>query len=232
MKAQLLIPAAGMGRRLETRIPKALVRINDTPLLVHTLRRFTLLHLDAPSVVLYPENFRAEFDKVLAGHGLTERVRLVAGGAERQDSVRIGIEALDADTDVVAVHDAARPFVSLVSVRRCIAAAMEHGAATVAIPVVDTILEVSDEGFLENTPDRGHLWACQTPQAFRVDAILAAHGAAQAAHHRATDDASLIKWHGGVVQIVMGTGHNIKVTTPADLALAELWLKDKTLCFE
>jgi 2-C-methyl-D-erythritol 4-phosphate cytidylyltransferase len=232
VKAQLVIPAAGMGRRLDAPLPKALVRIVDAPLLVHTLRRFQTVNLTGPTLVLYPEGWRETFEAELAAHDLVERVELVVGGAERQDSVRIGIEALDAATEVVAVHDAARPFVSPVSVRHCLEEAYEYSAATVAIPAVDTILQVSEDGFLEHTPDRARMWACQTPQAFRVDAIRAAHEAAERAGHTATDDASLIRWHGGSVKIVMGTAHNIKVTTPADLTLAEMWLKDNVTCIE
>lgn len=232
MKAQLVIPAAGMGRRLDAPVPKALVRIAHVPLLVYTLRRFDVLQMEAPAIVLYPGEYRDAFEEALSEHGLLERTRLVVGGAERQDSVRIGIETLDPGVEVVAVHDAARPFVAPVSVRHCLEAAREHGAATVAIPAVDTILEVSDDGFLEHTPDRSRMWACQTPQAFQVDAIRNAHAAAAREGYQATDDASLIRWRGGQVRVVMGTPHNIKVTTTADLATAESWLKDDTLCFE
>lgn len=220
MKTQLLIPAAGMGTRLGYGVPKALIPLGDRPLLVHTLERLAPLGLMNDAVITVPAGHRDAFEGVLSGHFPGVPFALPDGGAERQDSVRHGLDALRADTDIVVIHDAARPFVSLASVKASIEAAADCGAATVAVPSVDTILEGDENGYLVRTPERGRLWACQTPQTFRVEVIREAHDAARKHAFLGTDDASLVRRLGFPVKLVMGSPFNFKVTTPADLAIA------------
>ena len=143
------------------------------------------------------------------------------GGSERQISVSNGLAALDDDTDIVVVHDAARPFVTGAAVTDSIAAAAQWGAATVAIPTIDTILVADAEECLDTTPDRDRLWACQTPQTFRVGILHDAHR--YAAQHKilGTDDASLVRHMGRPVKLVRGSYLNFKITTPSDVAFAE-----------
>jgi 2-C-methyl-D-erythritol 4-phosphate cytidylyltransferase len=227
VNVQLLVPAAGAGARLGSALPKALVDLAGEPLLVRTLRRFESVGLLANAVVVAPAAERARFEAALDKAFPGVPIRLVPGGAERQESVGLGLEALSPGTDVVVIHDAARPFISADSVRASIEAAAEHGAATVAIPAVDTILRADGEGFLESTPDRARLWACQTPQTFRVEVIRAAHAHARKERLHVTDDATLVRLAGGHVKLVMGAPLNFKVTTPADLAVAELIIREK-----
>jgi 2-C-methyl-D-erythritol 4-phosphate cytidylyltransferase len=163
---------------------------------------------------------RAEFESALRAHFPTSRAQLVDGGKERQDSVRNGLAALDPVTEIVLIHDAARPFVSVDSIRASADAAAEFGAATVAIPSIDTILVSDGDAFLADTPDRKTLWACQTPQTFGVDVLRHAHEKALRDGYAGTDDASLVQRAGGKVKLVMGSPLNFKVTTPQDLALA------------
>lgn len=222
MRPQLLVPAAGAGTRLGSPLPKALVGLAGVPMLVRTLRRFSPLGLLECAVVVVPAGQRALFEDVLGAAFPEGGISLVEGGAERQESVRLGLDALDAGTGVVVIHDAARPFVSLESVRASIEAAAAHGAATVAVPAVDTMLQADREDFLEATPERALLWACQTPQTFQVGVIREAHAHARREGLQATDDATLVRLAGGRVKLVMGTPLNFKVTNPADLALAEL----------
>jgi len=201
-------------------VPKALLDVCGTPLLVRTLRQ--LLATDFftfPPIVTYPASHEAEFAGCLRDAGI--EARLIPGGAERQDSVRLALEATSTEVEVVAIHDAARPFVPARSIRASIEAARECGAATVAIPVTDTILEADAEGYLVNTPDRARMWACQTPQTFLRETILAAHHKAVAEGYRATDDASLVRRYGGRVRLVQGHPFNIKITRPEDLPLAQ-----------
>jgi 2-C-methyl-D-erythritol 4-phosphate cytidylyltransferase len=219
-RTQLLIPAAGMGARLGADRPKALIDLAGTPLLVRTLGRFVELGLLDRCVIAIAPQAREWFETTLATHFPSIPMRLVNGGAERQDSVYKGLEALDPSTDIVVIHDAARPFVSVESIRASIDAAAEFGAATVAIPSVDTILVADNDVCLQDTPDRKTLWACQTPQTFRVDLLCRAHEQAKRAGHTGTDDASLVRRAGGKVKLVMGSPLNFKVTTPQDLALA------------
>ena len=221
MKSQLLIPAAGMGVRLGQNRPKALIDIAGKPMLVRALERFAPLGLVAGAVIVVTPERRHEFERALSiafpGCGFT----LIEGGAERQDSVRHGLDCLDTATDIVVIHDAARPFVSSDSVAASIEAAEACGAATVAIPCIDTILVADSNQCLASTPDRSALWACQTPQTFRVNVIREAHWSAKQDNAILTDDASLVRRVGGEVRLVHGTATNFKITTPGDLALAE-----------
>ena len=233
MKTQLLLPAAGTGERLGRDVPKALVEVAGKPLLVWTLTRFAPLGLVDGAVIVVPRPHQGRFAEVLGEAFPGRRFELTPGGPARQDSVANGLGALDSDTEVVVIHDAARPFVSPESVRASIEAAAAYGAATVALPCVDTILEADRDECLAATPDRGKLWACQTPQTFRVGVIRRAHeraalGARNATRARhttgVTDDATLVREMGERVKLVMGTRLNFKVTTPQDLELAEACL--------
>ena len=227
MKSQLLLPAAGSGKRLGRNLPKALVEVAGKPLLVWTLGRFAPLDLVDGAVIVVPRPHQGRFAEVLGEAFPGGRFELTPGGPVRRDSVANGLGALDSDTEVVVIHDAARPFVSPLSVRACIEAAAECGAATVALPCVDTILEGDRDGWLAATPDRGKLWACQTPQSFRVGVIRTAHERAAldaGSAAEVTDDATLVRQMGERVKLVMGTRFNFKVTTPQDLELAEACL--------
>lgn len=217
---QLLIPAAGMGQRLGGGRPKALLDLAGKPLLVHTLQRFKSLGLVDGAVVVGPPSHRDKFLDVLGSAFPVFRFQWADGGAERQLSVLNGLAVLSPETEIVVIHDAARPFVPPESVRASIDAARQFGAATVAVPSVDTILVGDEDAFLVGTPDRKMLWACQTPQTFQVPVIRAAHASANEEDHLGTDDATLVRRMGGVVKLVMGSPLNFKVTTPGDLALA------------
>ncbi len=220
MKTQLLIPAAGMGTRLGAPSPKALLDLCGTPMLVRTLRRFESLGIARDAVITVPPTHRTLFEETLGAAFPDAQFTLVDGGRERQDSVDNGLKALDPATELVAVHDAARPFISPESADAAIAAAAQYGAATVAIRCVDTVLQGDEDDFLVHTPDRSLLWACQTPQVFRVDVLRRAHAEARAAGFLGTDDATLVQRLGGKVKLAPGTPLNFKVTTPGDLALA------------
>lgn len=157
--------------------------------------------------------------------GVTERIRYVAGGASRQDSVRCGLQSLaDAPGDaVVLVHDAARPFVSVDLIERCIASAVEYGSGVAAVPVHDTIRRADENDVPVQTVDRTGLWAMQTPQAFRLDLLRRASDRAEQTGFQGTDEASLVEQLQGV-RLVKGDRENIKITTSDDLRFAEQWL--------
>ncbi|HEY1266063.1 MAG TPA: 2-C-methyl-D-erythritol 4-phosphate cytidylyltransferase, partial [Candidatus Binatia bacterium] len=145
-----------------------------------------------------------------------------------QDSVARGLELLDADCEVVVVHDAVRPLVSPALIDRCIAAAEKDGAAVAGVPVADTIKIVSPERRIEATPPRESLWAIQTPQAFGLELLREAHRKATLESVEATDDAMLVERLGRKVVVVEGDRRNLKITTPEDLALAEALLNQPT----
>lgn len=219
MSARCVIVAAGLGTRMGAPVPKALIDVAGRPLLARTLERMASSHcFDAPPLVTYPAGYESAFRRCLGDSGL--EATLIPGGAERQDSVRLALASLPPDIELVAIHDAARPFVPISSVEDSLEAAREYGAATVAIPVTDTILEADGEAFLVNTPERARLWACQTPQSFRYSVILEAHHRAAQEGFLGTDDASLVRRMGGAVKLVMGHAYNIKITRPEDLIWA------------
>ena len=221
MTARLLLAAAGTGTRLGAERPKALVDIAGRPLLVWTLSRFHSMGLAAGAVVLATPGAIPDFQAAIDAAGIDTKIHLVEGGAERQLSVRNGLAAMPDDTEIVLIHDAARPFVSETAVRGAIDAAVECGASTVALPAIDTILQADSTSYLESTPRRETMWMCQTPQVFRKGVITDAHDRAQADALMLTDDATLVRHYGNPVKLIPGDALNFKITTPADIAFAE-----------
>lgn len=225
-RTQVIIPAAGSGTRLGCDGPKALVPLAGKPMLVRTLERFRDAGLLDGAILVASAAHLDAMRACVADFFPGYRFQVVLGGVERQDSVERGLDALDPATEIVAIHDAARPFVPVEGILASVRAAEAHGGATVAIPSIDTILQADAGGFLDVTPDRRLLWACQTPQTFRVEAIRAAYRAARAAGFLGTDDATVARRAGTRVQLVTGHTFNLKVTTPGDLAIAELLVRE------
>ena len=209
-----------MGLRLGYDMPKALVKCAGEPLLARTLKRFLPLGLIEGAIITAPAGHEQQFREALRNAIPDKQLKVITGGASRQESVALAIAQADSDTEIIVIHDAARPFVDPASVQASIDAARKYGAATVAIPSSDTILVADDSDFLMDTPDRNMLWACQTPQTFRLDVIKAAHHKAAQDKFAGTDDASLAQRMGNRVKLVQGTALNFKVTTAGDLALA------------
>jgi len=229
LSVQLVIPAAGMGLRLGKPLPKALIPIAGRPLLLRTLTRLLATGcFDLPPIVTIPAEQAPLFSEALSAH--PGPVRLVAGGAERQHSVRLALEAMPEEAGLVAIHDAARPFVSIESVQACMDAARTIGAATVAVPVSDTILCADADAMLQETPERSRLWACQTPQCFQRAVICEAHRRAHAEGFLGTDDASLARRYGHPVKLVPGELYNIKITRPEDLDWARWFIEQEAAC--
>ncbi len=217
-----IIVAAGPGTRLGAGLPKAFVELAGIPLVVRSLRALLRAPSIAAVVVAVPPASVEQARTVIGLHGPWRcPVALIAGGAARQASVRNGVDALG-PAELIAIHDAARPFVSSDVVEAAIAAAAQHGAAIVAAPATDTVKQVHPDGWIELTPPRERLWLAQTPQVFRADLIRTAHARA-AESGDATDDAMLVEQLGARVYVVPGNPENRKITTPDDLRWAE-WL--------
>lgn len=220
MRVAVVVPAGGAGRRMGG-VSKPLLDLAGMPLLARTLRPFLARDDVHWVVVALPADLHAAPPSWLLEDA---RVRTVAGGAERGDSVRHALAAVPPEAEVVLVHDAARPLVPAAVIERCIAAATERRCAIAAVRVADTIKEVDDGGRILGTPDRRRLWAAQTPQAFPADVLRAAHEQARAERVGATDDAALVARYGGTVIVVEGAAENLKITTPTDLVVAEALL--------
>jgi 2-C-methyl-D-erythritol 4-phosphate cytidylyltransferase / 2-C-methyl-D-erythritol 2,4-cyclodiphosphate synthase len=230
-----VIVAAGRGTRAGSGggVPKQYFPLAGEPVLAHSLRVLTNHPLiNAAVVVISPED--AVLYEAAAAPFADRLLAAVAGGATRQASVLAGIEALGGNPpDRILIHDAARPFLSAVLVSDLIAALDANAGAIAAEPVSDTLKLEAADGTIARTIDRAGLWRAQTPQAFRYDVILEAHRRAAAAGRTDfTDDAGLAEWAGLPVKLVASTSGNMKLTTAADITLAERLLAPSPVLFE
>ena len=225
-KTVAIIPSAGMGRRMGSR-KKNYLALLDRPVLAHTLEAFEKAQSVHSIVVVVPagdEDFCR--DGIVSKYGFKKVIAVVAGGAERQDSVQNGIKAAGSGFDIIAVHDGARPLVTAEIIERTIAAAIEDGAAIAAVPVKDTIKEASN-GFVRRTVPRDALLSVQTPQAFSTDLLCKAFKKALEDNFTGTDESSLVERTGAPVRVVEGSYENMKITTPEDMAFAECVLRER-----
>jgi 2-C-methyl-D-erythritol 4-phosphate cytidylyltransferase len=207
--------------------PKLLLTLGDRPVLAHTLSAFERASLVEGVVVVASGANLNDCRGVVSQFGFQKVSALVTGGAERQDSVRAGLEAVRGRADVVVVHDGARPYVTPGQIDASVAQIRASGGVVVAVPVKDTV-KVAADGRVIETLDRSRLWAAQTPQTFPFDLLWDAHQRARAEGFRGTDEASLVERAGGAVTILEGSCDNIKITTPEDLALGETILRRET----
>lgn len=230
-----VIVAAGRGARLGSAngAPKQYLALCGVPVLAHSLRVLARhQQIDAVEVVIHRDH-RALYEAASRPFAAS-LMAPVEGGATRQDSVRLGLEALAPRApDRVLIHDAARPFLTADLINRLLAALDEMPAAIAAEPIADTLKRASPDGTIAETVDRANLWRAQTPQAFHFAPILAAHRlAAEAAKGDFTDDAGLAEWAGLAVKLVASPGLNMKLTAPGDIALAERLLAPVSLLLE
>jgi len=222
----VIIVAAGRGSRMESDRNKVLLPIRGIPILVRTVKAFSESGMVHQFLLVIGEEDRLEVSALLEKWCPDVPVKLVYGGAERQESVHHGLMALEGSESVVLIHDGARPFIGQNAIRACIQAVWTMGAACVGVPVKDTIKRVDMLDMVIETPDRAFLWQVQTPQGFKPDIILKAHQQAVFDGFRGTDDAVLVERMGIKVRMIMGGYGNIKITTPEDLAYAEAILAE------
>jgi 2-C-methyl-D-erythritol 4-phosphate cytidylyltransferase len=242
MKVFVIVPAAGLGTRMgspsatktKKRAPsKQFKELGGIPILIHTLRKFVACPEVYEIIVALRKNeiagFRAQLEKQYP-EILNKRLQIVEGGEHRQDSAASALAAVTADgDDIVLVHDGVRPFVTPEIIAEVIAAARKHGAAIAGMPAVDTVKQVertAEGALIKATIPRASLVMAQTPQGFRYDILKKAFDEAAADGFLGTDEASLIERAGHPVAVVMGSPRNLKITTPADMELAEFYLKE------
>jgi 2-C-methyl-D-erythritol 4-phosphate cytidylyltransferase len=224
MKVAAIIPAAGVGRRMQQNLPKQYLTLGGKPILANTLAVFeNLPEITEITVVAQPAALDFCQNQVISPFGFKKVLRLVPGGKERQDSVYNALKVLHRqnDWDLILVHDGVRPFVTPEEVRRVIRAAGKHGAAILALPAQDTVKKVNREGRIQKTLNRQDIWLAQTPQAFQAAIIWRAFLEAYGREFYGTDEASLVEALGVPVMVEPGSPFNIKVTTPEDLIMAE-----------
>ncbi|HVO57970.1 MAG TPA: 2-C-methyl-D-erythritol 4-phosphate cytidylyltransferase [Dongiaceae bacterium] len=225
-----ILPAAGLGTRMGGETPKQFLELDGAPILLHTLRRLAscdqiteiVLATRADEIERMEERCRAE--------KLRQTVRVVKGGATRQESVAAALATVIDDTALVAVHDAVRPFVTREQICRVIEEAKKCGAAILGIPAMDTVKEVKraslpeDVALITGTIPRERVVLAQTPQVFRTPLLKEAFAKAAADGVNASDEAGLVERLGHDVHVVAGTERNIKITKPADMELARFYL--------
>ncbi len=219
MRVSAIIVAAGSGSRLGLGQAKAFIPLNGRPLLYYSLVAIARVAAISEAVIAVPADTESAAQQEALKAGLQIPVKVTAGGAERQESVRIALALTSAESDVVIVHDAARPFAEPRLFEACADLAARTGGAIAAIPVSDTLKRAAD-GTITATVQRAGLYQAQTPQAFRRDLLIQAHERAVRERIRATDDADLVEQVGGRVALVEASALNLKITTPADLQLA------------
>lgn len=225
MFVSAIVVAAGKGTRFGGAVAKQFLELNGKPVIYHALRRFEdCADVDEIVVVLSAAELENYGERV-ADFGLKKITKIAAGGATRHESVRNGLAAIDDKTEIVAIHDGARPLVTVDEIRRTVARARETGAACLVAPVTDTIKEIDSSGNIVNTVDRATLRRALTPQCFRR-ALLEQAFADFKNQDLATDESFLVEQFGQTVATVEGSARNIKITVAEDLILAEALLKE------
>lgn len=215
----VVIVAGGSSSRMKG-VDKQTVLLGDLPVPIHSVLPFSCMKEVTEIVIVCREDMIPTMMDWVRDFGVQKVSAIVRGGNSRQQSVLRGIDALSENVDYFAIHDGARPFADEELIRRCMQDAMEHGAATAAVPCKDTIKVSDSEGFICDTPDRSTLHQTQTPQIFRRDWYLQAAEQAKAEGVDVTDDCQLLERAGRKVHLSMGSYFNIKITTQEDLPIA------------
>lgn len=221
----VIIPAAGLGRRMNATVSKQYLKLMGKPILAHTLDVFEQCPLISEIIlVINPDEVELCRNQVLSIYPYT-KIKLVKGGETRQESVYNGLLAVSDNTRIVMVHDGARPLIQESVILKSLDETIKHRATAVGVAAKNTIKVIDDNGFVAHTPDRNYLVEIQTPQTFAYELLKEAHQKAIEAGVEGTDDAFLVERLNIPVKIVMGDYTNIKITTPEDLAIAESIMK-------
>jgi 2-C-methyl-D-erythritol 4-phosphate cytidylyltransferase len=235
MKVSVIIPAAGLGTRMGRGVPenegisrKQFMLLHGSPILVHTIRKFVMSPMVNEIVVALRADDISWASELFAHQGFSKTVRTVEGGETRQQSVENALATVPADTELVAVHDAVRPFIEIETIEKVIREAAENGAAIVGIVPVDTVKQVHRNKVRATLP-RDRLVLTQTPQVFKTALLKQAFELARRDLFIGTDESSLVERLEQVeVSVVPGSDRNIKITKPSDMELARLYLSLET----
>ncbi|NEP90246.1 MAG: 2-C-methyl-D-erythritol 4-phosphate cytidylyltransferase [Okeania sp. SIO2C2] len=222
----LLIPAAGMGRRMGSQRNKLLLTLLGKSLLSWTLEAaFKSRYINWIGIIGQPVDF-PDFQQMISGLSTNKSIELIEGGSTRQESVYKGLQALPPEAEQVLIHDGARCLATPELLDRCAEEVVKCPGLIAAVPVKDTIKVVDSLGLIQDTPDRRNLWAAQTPQGFEVKLLKECHKKGRQLGWEVTDDAALFEKCGLPVKVVAGEETNLKVTTPVDLRVAEFILTE------
>jgi 2-C-methyl-D-erythritol 4-phosphate cytidylyltransferase len=228
-----ILPAAGLGTRMGAETPKQFLELGGEPLVIFTLRRLAACAAITDFILATRADELSFLEDRVSKARLGRPARVVHGGETRQQSVANALKQVAAETEIVMVHDAVRPFVTLEQLDRLIAEARERGAVILGIPAIDTVKEVKraslpeDVARITGTIPRERIVLAQTPQAFRCGILREAFARAEADGVTASDEASLVERLGQDVYVVLGSERNLKITRPADMDLARFYLEQE-----
>lgn len=222
-KVSAVVAAAGLSKRFSTHGKKQFATLGGKPLLTYCLSTFELSKLIASIVVVVPEDEISHSRELFESFGFEKITSVVGGGEKRHVSVRNGFRAVPPDSDMVLIHDAARPFVDNDTIKRVIEQCSRTGASICAVPVTDTLKQADKRNsFVSGTIPREKLWRAQTPQIFRREILEEVYRSGHMEEFDATDESALVEAEGIRVGMVMGSNLNMKITTAADFEIAEL----------
>ena len=227
MKTSAIIAAGGSGSRMKTDEGKLFLELCGTPILLLTLAVFDSCDIIDEIILPVPLDEIERTKQLVERAGFKKVRHIIQGGSTRQASVYNGLQVVSADSDIVVIHDGARPFVSREIILDAVSETRAHKAVIVGMPVKDTIKTVTDDRLVSNTLDREILWQVQTPQVFEAALIKEAYERAVKLGISATDDARLVERLGEKVKMITGSYENIKITTPGDLKIGEAILKSR-----
>lgn len=222
----VILLAGGSGKRMGADRPKQFLELQGKPVLQHSLELLLNVKQLSTLVLVIAEDFR-DMDFIAAAAKADARIRFADPGAERQDSVSNGLALVPESCTLVAVHDAARPLVTLDNVHTCLDDAATHGAAVLGVPMKATVKQSLDGEFVKQTLDRSTLWEIQTPQIIRPQLLRDGFEKVRAEGLEVTDDVSIVEQLGAPVKLTLGEYTNLKLTTPEDMVIAEQILEER-----
>ncbi|WP_304509293.1 2-C-methyl-D-erythritol 4-phosphate cytidylyltransferase [Anaerotignum sp.] len=221
-----IIVAAGCGKRMGGQTKKQFLLLDGKEVLAHTVDRFEHHSKIQDIILVTGEDNLEDVKAMVKTYGWKKVFSVIAGGKERQDSVKRGLKVLSEKTEIVLIHDGVRPFVTQDMIERSIDAAQKCGGSVLGVAAKDTIKICDEAGMVMETPKRSTLWHIQTPQAFRKELILNAYDKAESAGFLGTDDASVAEFAGEKIKVIPGSYQNIKITTKEDLWVATCFLEE------
>lgn len=226
-KIGVIIPAAGKGKRMSNNVSKQYIEINKKPIIAYTIEKFQNSSSVDDIILIVGKGEEEYVEKYIKNrYGFTKIKAIVKGGKERQDSVYEGLKVLDNDVDIVLIHDGVRPMISNNEIERVIEETIKHKACVLGVKVKDTIKVVNEQGEVIKTPDRNHLYAIQTPQAFDRKIITDAYKKGIKENFTATDDSMFVEEFTSVkVKVIEGNDTNIKITTPNDFKIFKEYIQ-------
>jgi 2-C-methyl-D-erythritol 4-phosphate cytidylyltransferase len=228
-----ILPASGLGTRMGAETPKQFLELDDTPIVIHSLRRIASCPLVTDIIIATRSDVIESLQGTVRKENLKQFVRVVRGGDSRQESVAQALREVPEDTEIVLIHDAVRPFVTTAQITRVIEEARKCKAAILGIPAMDTVKEVKraslpeDVALIIGTIPRERVVLAQTPQAFELKLLKEAFARAEADGVNASDEAGLVERLGHDVHVVLGSERNMKITKPADMELARFYLESE-----